>query len=104
MIYQFRFWKEWCDEQGRFWAEPYTFDTPTDARRCHDAALGWHWCGDKLRPSVSDLVSTAFVEDPSTGKKRAENSTTIKDGATREYHSPSLTDRHPTEASSRRTR
>lgn len=95
MIYQFRFWKEWCDKEGRLWAEPYTFETPTDARRSHDAALGWHWCEGKLRPSVSDLVSTAFVEDPTTGKKRAENSTTIKDGATREYHEATLTASQP---------
>jgi hypothetical protein len=90
MIYRFRFWKEWCDEQGRFWAEPYDMDSSVDARRAHNAALAWDWVGDKVRPSVSDLYSIAFKEDPVTGKKREENRITIADGGRREYHEATL--------------
>lgn len=90
MIYRFRFWKEWCDEQGRMWAEPLDFDAATDARRSHTAALGWHWCIDKVRPSVSDLYSVAFTEDPMTGKKREQSRTTIQEGAVREFHEATL--------------
>ena len=90
MIYEFRFWKEWCDEEGRLWAEPYVFDAPTDARRSHKGALGWDWAGGKNRPSVSDLYSIAYKEDPSTGKKREESRTTIQDGGVREFHEAAL--------------
>jgi len=90
MIYTFRFWTEWCDEQGRLWAEPYEFDTSTDARRAHKGALGWAWTTGKHRPSVSNLYSVAFKEDPVTGKKREENRTTIQEGGAREYHEAAL--------------
>ena len=90
MIYRFRFWKEWCDEQGRFWAEPYDFDSSVDARSAHKGAMQWHWVSDQVRPSVSDLYSVAFKEDPQTGKKREENRTTIADGGRREYHEAAL--------------
>lgn len=90
MIYRFRFWKEWCDEQGRMWAEPYSTDTSSDARREHAAAMGWHWCQGKEHPSVSDLMSIAYVEDPTTGKKREQNRTRIADGGAREYHEATL--------------
>jgi hypothetical protein len=90
MIYRFRFWKEWCDEQGRLWAEPHDFDSAVDARKAHSGALAWHWVGDKVRPSVSDLYSVAFKEDPQTGKKREENRTTIQDGGQRAYYEATL--------------
>jgi hypothetical protein len=92
MIYRFRFWKEWCDEQGRFWAEPLDFDSAVDARKAHRGAMSWHWVGDKVRPSVSDLYSVAFKEDPQTGKKREENRTVIQDGAHRDYYEATLPD------------
>ena len=95
MIYQFRFWKEWCDEQGRMWAEPLSFDSSVDARRSHEAALGWHWVGDKVRPSVSSLYSIAFLEDPVTGKKREQNRTIIGEGGRREYHEATLSGLRP---------
>ena len=90
MIYQYRFWKEWNDTEGRLWAEPMTFESATDARKAHAGALSWHWVGEKNRPSVSDLYSVAFKEDPQTGKKREENRTVIQDGGTREYHETRL--------------
>ena len=90
MIYHYRFWKEWIDEQGRLWAEPCDYDNASDARRIHTAAMGWVWAEGKLRPSVSDLYSVAFKEDPVTGKKREENRTTIQDGATRGFHEATL--------------
>jgi len=90
MIYRFRFWKEWCDEQGRIWAEPLDFDSAVDARKAHEGAMAWMWVGDKVRPSVSDLYSVAYREDPSTGAKREENRTTIQDGGQREYHEATL--------------
>ena len=90
MIYEFRFWKEWCDEEGRLWAEPYVFDASSDARRAHKGALGWDWVMDKQRPSVSDLFSIAYREDPVTGKKREESRTTIQDGGVREFHEATL--------------
>jgi hypothetical protein len=96
MIYQFRFWKEWCDEQGRMWAEPYSFDSSVDARRSHEAALGWQWVQDKVRPSVSALYSVAFAEDPATGKKREQNRTIIAESGRREYHEATLSGVRPT--------
>jgi len=90
MIYEYRFWKEWCDEQGRLWAEPLVFDSATDARKAHSGAMSWHWVGDKARPSVSELYSIAYKEDPQTGKKREDNRTSIQDGAVREYHEATL--------------
>jgi hypothetical protein len=90
MIYEFRFWKEWRDNLGRPWAEPYFFDTPTDARRAHTAALDWHWCTDHVSPSVSSLMSTAYDEDPVSGKKRQQNSTMIQPGAVRGFHEATL--------------
>jgi len=90
MIYRFRFWKEWCDEQNRLWAEPLDFDTAQDARTAHNGAMSWMWVGKKLRPSVSDLYSVAFSEDPVTGKKREQSRTTIQDGGRREYHEATL--------------
>jgi hypothetical protein len=95
MIYRFRFWKEWCDEQGRLWAEPHDFDSAVDARKAHSGALAWHWVGDKVRPSVSDLYSVAFKEDPQTGKKREENRTTIQDGGQRAYYEATLSGVRP---------
>ena len=90
MIYEFRFWTEWCDDKGRFWAEPWVFDAAAEARRSHKGALGWHWAAGKVRPSVSDLYSIAYSEDPATGKKREENRTVIQDGAMREFHEATL--------------
>jgi hypothetical protein len=90
MIYRFRFWKEWCDEQGRMWAEPHDSDSAVDARKAHTGAMSWMWVGDKVRPSVSDLYSVAFAEDPVTGKKREQSRTTIQDGGRREYHEAAL--------------
>jgi len=90
MIYRFRFWHEWCDEKGRFWAEPHDFDSAVDARKAHRGAMTWHWVGDKVRPSVSDLYSVAYKEDSQTGKKREENRTVIQDGGQREYHSAKM--------------
>ena len=90
MIYRFRFWKEWCDTQGRFWAEPYDFDSPVDARNAHRNALAWDWVSEEVRPSVSDLYSVAFKEDPQTGKKREESRITIQDGGQREYYEATL--------------
>jgi hypothetical protein len=95
MIYRFRFWKEWCDEQGRLWAEPMDFDTAQDARAAHNGAMSWMWVGKKLRPSVSDLYSVAFSEDPTTGKKREQSRTTIQDGGRREYHEATLSGVRP---------
>lgn len=97
MIYHYRFWKEWIDEQGRLWAEPCDYDNASDARRIHTAAMGWVWAEGKLRPSVSDLYSVAFKEDPVTGKKREENRTTIQDGATRGFHEATLSGLRPTD-------
>ena len=90
MIYEYRFWKEWCDEQGRLWAEPLVFDSATDARKAHSGAMSWHWAGGKSRPSVSDLYSISYKEDVQTGKKREDNRTSIQDGAVREYHEATL--------------
>jgi len=90
MIYRFRFWKEWNDTQGRLWAEPYDYDSAVEARKAHGNATTWLWVGDKQRPSVSDLYSVAFREDPQTGKKREENRTVILDGTRREYHHATL--------------
>ena len=90
MIYEYRFWKEWCDEQGRLWAEPLVFDSANDARKAHSGALAWHWVGDKVRPSVSNLYSISYKEDPQTGKKREDNRTSIQEGAAREYHEAAL--------------
>ena len=90
MFYEYRFWKEWCDEQGRLWAEPLVFDSANDARKAHSGAMEWHWVGDKVRPSVSNLYSIAYKEDPQTGKKREDNRTSIQDGAVREYHEATL--------------
>ena len=95
MIYRFRFWHEWCDESGRLWAEPHDFDSAVDARKAHTGALQWMWAGDKARPSVSDLYSVAFREDPDTGKKREENRTVIQDGGQREYHEATLSGVRP---------
>jgi hypothetical protein len=95
MIYQFRFWKEWCDEQGRIWAEPLDFDSAQDARAAHNGAMSWMWVGGKLRPSVSDLYSVAFSEDPVSGKKREQSRTTIQDGGRREYHEAALSGVRP---------
>jgi hypothetical protein len=97
MIYEYRFWKEWCDEQGRLWAEPYVYDSSVDARKAHKGALAWQWCAGKVRPSVSDLYSIAFKEDPSTGKKREENRTTIQDGGQREYYEAALSGVRPSD-------
>lgn len=97
MIYEYRFWKEWCDGQGRIWAEPYVYDSPVDARKSHKAAMSWMWVGDKSRPSVSDLYSIAYKEDPSTGKKREDNRTTIQHGAAREYHEATLSTVRPSD-------
>jgi hypothetical protein len=90
MIYRFRFWKEWTDQQGRLWAEPYEFDSPVDGRKAHKAALAWDWAKNRQLPSVSDLYSTAYTEDPVTGKKREENRTSIQDGGKREHHASAL--------------
>jgi hypothetical protein len=90
MMYEYRFWKEWCDEQGRLWAEPHVFDSAVDARKAHKGAMSWMWVGEKTRPSISNLYSIAYKEDPSTGKKREDNRTTIQDGAAREYHEATL--------------
>jgi hypothetical protein len=90
MIYRFRFWKEWNDAEGRLWAEPYDYDSAVDARKAHGNALAWFWADGKQRPSVSDLYSVAFKEDPQTGKKREENRTVVAEGSRREYHHATL--------------
>ena len=90
MIYEYRFWTEWCDDQGRLWAEPHIFDAATEARRAHKNALGFDWVLDKQRPSVSDLYSIAYKEDPVTGKKREENRSIIQDGGMRGFHEATL--------------
>jgi hypothetical protein len=95
MIYRFRFWKEWNDAEGRLWAEPYDYESSVDARKAHGNAMGWFWADGKNRPSVSDLYSVAFKEDPQTGRKREENRTVIADGGRREYHEATLSGVRP---------
>jgi len=97
MFYEYRFWKEWCDDQGRLWAEPLVFDSANDARKAHSGSMAWHWVGDKARPSVSDLYSIAYKEDPQTGKKREESRTSIQEGAVREYHEATLSGLRPSD-------
>lgn len=96
MLYEFTFWKEWCDAEGRLWGEPHVFDSVTDARKSHAGALTWHWCGkDISRPSVSDLISVSFREDPATGKKREESRIRIADGGLRGFYEATLSGVRP---------
>ena len=90
MIYRFRYWTEWCDDKGRMWAEPHDYDSSVEARKAHASSLAFMWAYDMQRPSVSDLYSIAFTEDPDTGKKREQNRTSIQDGARREFHAATL--------------
>ena len=90
MIYRFMFWKEWVDGKGRMWAEPYWFDTAADARRAHNGAKSFAWAGEKERPSVTDLYSIGYSEDPTTGKKREQQRTTIQEGEVRGYREAAL--------------
>jgi len=56
----FWFFHEWKDNQGRYWAEPNYFDTPSVARNSHKAAAEFHW----VRPGMlHPFLSALFARD-----------------------------------------
>lgn len=76
---KFHFWMMWKDEQGRTWVndprEVGRSESPTDARRQHQAACGFGWLREGMvKAEVSDLFVTTY------GGKQA----TIAHGASRD--------------------
>lgn len=53
-------WHEWRDDQGRYWASPVHFDTPSNARRAHQGAAAFDW----VTPGMIDpYISALFARD-----------------------------------------
>jgi len=55
-----RYWmfQEWKDEQGRYWAAPHHYESPSQARRSHELATAFDWVVKGMRdPYVSALYA-----------------------------------------------
>jgi hypothetical protein len=56
----FWFFHEWKDDQGRYWAAPHYFNTPSEAREQHMAASAFYWVKKGM---VEPYLSALFARD-----------------------------------------